>query len=52
MEEEKNTYAVGTLRQSRCSSLLSLHSPEDGSRTSLRDVVILIFNIFNILLFG
>jgi hypothetical protein len=40
------------VQQSRCSSLLPLHSPEDGSRASSRNVVILISNIFNILLFG
>src|SRR5215468_6692117 len=34
---------------SRCSSLLPLHSREDGSRASFRNFVILIFNI---LLFG
>jgi hypothetical protein len=32
-----------------CFSLLPIHSPEDGSRASFRNVVILIFNI---LLFG
>jgi hypothetical protein len=41
--EEKNTYCVGPLRQSMCSSLLPLNSPEDGSRISFRNVVILIF---------
>jgi hypothetical protein len=44
-EEEKNTYSVWPLRQlSRCSSLLPLHSPEEGSRASFRNVVILVFN--------
>jgi hypothetical protein len=30
-------------KQNRCSSLLPLHSPEDGSKASFRNVVILIF---------
>jgi hypothetical protein len=30
--------------EARCSSLLPLHSTEDGSRASFRNVVILIFN--------
>jgi hypothetical protein len=40
--EEKNTYTVGPLRQSWRPSL-PLHSPEDGSRASFRNVVILMF---------
>jgi hypothetical protein len=40
--EEKNTYSVGPLR-ARCSYLLPLHSPEDVSKASFRNVVILIF---------